>query len=140
MQLSETLKLYLTKEPITTFKTSKLGTVRIAYNKIIAQIVYEVVEPKNTHEGNVMDVVLGIKCPAVSYTSDGNVKFYGNGRKSKYMRRHYAKRRKELQKAKHLDAVKRINDKKKRIMKDIDHNLSYDIVRQPFHTTSKLSN
>ena len=121
----------MTQEQISTFKNSKLGTMRIVYkgHKIVAQIVYEVVEPQNTHDGNVMGVDLGIKCPAVSYTSDGNVKFYGNGRKNKYMRRRYAKRRKELQKEKHLDAVKRINDKEKRIMKDIDHKLSHDIVQ-----------
>lgn len=59
---------------------------------------------------------------------DGNVKFYGNGRKNKYMRRHYAYLRKKLQKAKHIDAVKRINDKEQRIMRDIDHKLSHDIV------------
>ena len=78
----------MTQEQISTFKNSKLGTMRIVYkgNKIVAQIVYEVVEPQNTHDGNVMGVDLGIKCPAVSYTSDGKVKFYGNGRKNKYMR------------------------------------------------------
>ena len=121
----------MTQEQISTLKNSKLGTMRIVYksNKIVAQIVYEVVEPQNTHDGNVMGVDLGIKCPAVSYTSDGKVKFYGNGRKNKYMRRRYAKRRKELQKEKHIDVVKRINDKEKRIMKDIDHKLSHDIVQ-----------
>ena len=97
-------------------------------NKIVAQIVYEVTEPVYDGEGNVMGVDLGIKCPAVSYTSDGSVKFYGNGRKNKYMRRHYAYIRKKLQKAKHMDAVKRINDKEQRIMRDIDHKISHDIV------------
>ena len=112
------------------FANSKLGTMRIVYknNKIVAQIVYEAVEPAYNSEGNVMGVDLGIKCPAVSYVSDGSVKFYGNGRKNKYMRRHYNCLRKKLQKAKHIDAVKRINDKEQRIMKDIDHKLSHDIV------------
>ena len=73
-------------------------------------------------------VDLGIKCPAVSYTSDGSVKFYGNGRKNKYMRRHYKYLRKKLDKAKKPDAIKRINNKEQRIMKDIDHKISREIV------------
>ncbi len=109
---------------------TKLGTMRIVYkgNKIVAQIVYEVTEPTYSDNGNVMGIDLGIKCPAVSYISDGSVKFYGNGRKNKYMRRHYKYLRKRLQKAKHPEAVERINNKEQRIMKDIDHKLSHDII------------
>ncbi len=75
-----------------------------------------------------MGVELGIKCPAVSYCSDGSVKFYGNGRKNKYIRRHYRYLRRKLQKARHLDAVKRINDKEQRIMKNTDHKISHDMI------------
>lgn len=112
------------------FADTKLGTMRIVYkgNKIVAQIVYEVAEPGYADDGNVMGIDLGIKCPAVSYISDGSVKFYGNGRKNKYMRRHYKYLRRKLQKAKCMDAVERINNKEQRIMKDIDHKLSHDII------------
>ena len=112
------------------FANTKFGTMRIVYkgNKIVAQIVYEVAEPGYIDDGNVMGVDLGIKCPAVSYISDGSVKFYGNGRKNKYMRRHYKYLRKKLGKAKKTDAIKRINNKEQRIMKDIDHKLSREIV------------
>lgn len=124
------VKAKMTDNQKSIFANNKLGTMRVVYknNKIVAQIVYETAEPTYSDDGNVMGVDLGIKCPAVSYTSDGNVKFYGNGRKNKYMRRHYAYLRKKLQKAKHIDAVKRINDKEQRIMRDIDHKLSHDIV------------
>ena len=124
------IKSRMTDKQKSIFAGSKLGTMRIVYknNKIVAQIVYALAEPVYNGEGNVMGVDLGIKCPAVSYTSDGNVKFYGNGRKNKYMRRHYAYLRKKLQKAKHMDAVKRINNKEQRIMCDIDHKISHDIV------------
>lgn len=124
------VKAKMTDEQKSVFSDSKLGTMRIVYknNKIVAQIVYEIAEPVYKGDGNVMGVDLGIKCPAVSYISDDNVKFYGNGRKNKYMRRHYAYLRKKLQKAKHMDAVKRINDKEQRIMRDIDHKLSHDII------------
>lgn len=110
--------------------TAKLGTMRIVVkgHSIIAQIVHDVPEPDCTEEGTVMGVDLGIKCPAVSYISDGSVKFYGNGRKNKYMRRHYAYLRRKLQKSKHPEAVERINNNEQRIMKDIDHKISHDII------------
>lgn len=83
------------------FANAKLGTMRIVCkgNKIVAQVVYEAAELQYSDDGNVMGVDLGIKCPAVSYCSDGSVKFYGNGRRNKYMRRHYKYLRKKLQKA-----------------------------------------
>lgn len=109
---------------------TKLGTMRIVYkdDKIVAQIVYEIPVLAYSDNGNVMGIDLGIKCPAVSYISDGSVTFYGNGRKNKYMRRHYKYLRQKLQKAKHMDAVQRINNKEQRIMKDIDHKLSHSII------------
>ena len=109
---------------------TKLGTMRIVYkgDKIVAQIVYEIPVSAYSDNGNVMGIDLGIKCPAVSYISDGSVTFYGNGRKNKYMRRHYKYLRQKLQKAKHMDAVQRINNKEQRIMKDIDHKLSHSII------------
>ena len=112
------------------FANAKLGTMRIVYkgNKIVAQIVYEVTDPTYSDNGNIMGIDLGIKCPAVSYISDGSVKFYGNGRKNKYIRRHYKQLRKKFQKDKHPKTVKRINNKEQRIMKDIDHKLSHNIV------------
>lgn len=125
------VKTKMTDNQKSVFANSKLGTMRIVYknNKIVAQVVYEMIEPIYDSEGNVMGVDLGIKCPAVSYISDGSVKFYGNGRKNKYMRRHYRYLRKKLQKTKHIDAVKRINNKEQRIMRDIDHKLSHDIIK-----------
>ena len=113
------------------FDSHKLGTMRIVVknNTLVAQIVYESAEPEIATEGNILGVDLGIKCPAVSYCSDGSVQFYGNGRQNKYMRRHYRYLRKKLQKKKHLKAVKRMNDKEQRIMKDIDHKISSQIVK-----------
>ena len=112
------------------FASYKLGTMRIVVkgNTLVAQIVYDADEIAFSDDGNVMGVDLGIKCPAVSYCSGGSVKFYGNGRKNKYMRRHYKYLRRKLGIAKKPDAIKRINNKEQRIMKDIDHKLSHDIV------------
>lgn len=113
------------------FSDTKFGTMRIVVKNhtIVAQIVYEVEEPVLKSDGNVMGIDLGIKCPAVSYCSDGSVKFYGNGRKNKYIRRHYAYLRKKLQTSKKMNTIRRINDKEQRIMRDADHKLSHDIVK-----------
>ena len=113
------------------FISYELGTLRIVVknNSVVAQVVYEVSEPIVLQNKNVMGVDLGIKCPAVSKCSDGSVKFYGNGRQNKYMRRHYKYLRKKLQSAKKPKAVERINNKEQRIMKDIDHKISHDIVK-----------
>ena len=121
----------LTERQKALFSDAKFGTMRIVIKNhvLVAQIVYEVAEPELKSDGNVMGIDLGIKCPAVSYCSDGSVKFYGNGRKNKYMRRHYAYLRKKLQTSKKIKAVKRINDKEQRIMRDIDHKISHDIVK-----------
>lgn len=120
----------LTRRQKALFSDTKLGTMRIVTKNhtLVAQVVYEVAEPELKSDGNTMGVDLGIKCPAVSYCSDGSVKFYGNGRKNKYIRRHYVYLRKKLQTSKKMEAVKRINDKEQRIMRDIDHKLSRDIV------------
>lgn len=113
------------------FSGTRLGTMRIVMKNrtLVAQIVYEVTEPGLKPEGNTMGIDLGIKCPAVSYCSDGNIRFYGNGRRNKYIRRHYAYIRRKLQVSKKLKAVKRIDDKEQRIMRDIDHKLCHDIVK-----------
>ena len=122
------------------FSNAKFGTMRIVTKNhtLVAQIVYNVAEPELKSDGNVMGVDLGIKCPAVSYCSDGSVKFYGNGRKNKYLRRHYAYLRNKLQKSKKMSAIERINNKEQRIMKDIDHKLSHDIVQTAVAHNVKL--
>ena len=125
------VKTKMTEKQKTIFNFHKLGTMRIVVknNILIAQIVYETIEPEIATEGSILGIDLGIKCPAVSYCSDGSIQFYGNGRQNKYMRRHYRYLRKKLQKKKSLKAVKRINNKEQRIMKDIDHKISCQIVK-----------
>lgn len=125
------VRVKLTDRQKALFFGAKFGTMRIVIKNhtIVAQIVYDAAEAEQRSDGLVMGIDLGIKCPAVSYCSDGSVRFYGNGRKNKYMRRHYAYLRKKLQRAKHIDAVKRLNDKEQRIMRDIDHKISHDIIK-----------
>ena len=126
------VKTKMTDKQKLILSSHRLGTMRIVIkniNILVAQFVYEINEIEKVNESNnVMGVDLGIKCPAVSYCTDGSVKFYGNGRKNKYMRRHYANLRKWFQKAKKPTVVKRIKNKEQRIMKDIDHKISREIV------------
>lgn len=130
----------MTARQLSFISGSKLGTLLIVMkgNTLVAQIVYEVTEPFYQTEGTVMGIDLGIKCPAVSYCSDGSIKFIGNGRKNKYLRRHYKYLRKKMQISKHPNAVRRINDKEQRIMKDFDHKLSHDIIKTAVAHNVKL--
>lgn len=125
------VKTKMSEKQKSIFASYKLGTLRIVIknNSLVAQVVYDVAEPVCYGDGTVMGVDLGIKCPAVSYCSNGHVAFHGNGRQNKYIRRHYAYLRKKLQTGKKMSALKRINDKEQHIMKDIDHKISHDIVK-----------
>ena len=120
----------ITGEQWNTLKDAKLGTLRVVVKngKMVANIAYEFREKDVLSSRNTMGVDLGIKCPAVSHISDGSVKFYGNGRRNKYLRRRFDARRRKLQKAKHRSAIKKTRNKEQRIMKDIDHKLSREIV------------
>jgi len=108
---------------------NKLGTLRITKksNKLVAQISIDVVEKQNTNT-KTMGVDLGLKVPAVAVTEDKKVKFFGNGRQNKYVKRKYKSLRKKLGEAKKLNKIKAINDKEQRYMKDQDHKISRRIV------------
>lgn len=112
--------------------TSKRGTLRITKkgNKYIAQIAYEKAEAPLMDGQAIMGVDLGIKCPAVSVTSNSKTKFYGNGRQNKFVRRRYAKRRKMLGKAKKQKAICKSRNKEQRWMTDQDHKISRSIVNE----------
>ena len=124
-----TVKALIPEKTLSVLQAHKLGALRITVinGKPIAQIAYEVPD-KQLESGGIMGVDLGIKCPAVCCTDTGKVKFVGNGRKNKTMRRHFQAKRKKLGKAKKFNAIKRLSNKEQRIMKDIDHKLSREIV------------
>ena len=128
--------------------TPHLSTLRIVIkgDKLLAQVGYAVEEPEAAEldvllaDPNtlVMGVDLGIKCPAVSYSTDGKVRFFGNGRENRYKRRKFYARRKKLQKAKKLRAIKRISDKEARFMRDRDHQVSRAIVNEAIRQGAKV--
>ena len=134
------------REILTT--TSHLATLRIVRrgDTLLAQVGYTVEEPETASLDDlladpntlVMGVDLGIKCPAVSYSTDGKIRFFGNGRENRYKRRKFYARRQKLQKAKKLRAIKRISDKEARFMKDRDHQVSRAIVNEAIRQGAKV--
>lgn len=134
------------REILTT--TPHLSTLRIVVkgDKFLAQVGYTVKEPETASLDDllgdpntlVMGVDLGIKCPAVSYSTDGKVRFYGNGRENRYKRRKCYARRQRLQKARKPRAIKRISDKEARFIRDRDHQVSRAIVNEAIRQGAKV--
>lgn len=116
----------------------KLGSLRITkkQGKYIAQIAVEV---SSESESGIytMGVDLGLKVPAVAMTDTGKIQFFGNGRENKYKKRQARLKRKQLGKAKNLKALKKLNNKEQRWMKDKDHKVSRQIVN--FAKDNKVS-
>ncbi|OON91000.1 MAG: hypothetical protein ATN32_02805 [Candidatus Epulonipiscium fishelsonii] len=77
---------------------------------------------------NIMWVDLGIKVPAC-VTTNGKLKFIGNGRQNKAIRRKFKVERKQLGKLKKLKAIKKTNNKENRIMQDKDNKYSKEIIK-----------
>ena len=96
--------------------------------KWVADLVITTEEPEPTEGQGVMGVDLGIKVPAVAYVQGKGTRFYGNGRYQRYMRRRFYARRKKLQKAGKMRAVKKSQGKEARWMKNLNHQLSRQIV------------
>lgn len=123
-----TFKAVITKHQVSLLK-NKRGTLRVTRKngKFIAQIAVDI--PCDSPSGSaVMGVDLGLKVPAVAVTDRGKVQFFGNGRENKYMKRMARAKRKSLGKAKKIMALKKLNNKEQRWMKDKDHKLSREIV------------
>lgn len=123
------VKAEIPQETLDILQNAKQGTLRITKKnaKYIAQIAYDVTEAVSTGS-EAMGVDLGVLCPAVAKTSTGKVKFYGNGRQRKQVRRSFYSRRRKLGKAKKLKALKKSKDKEQRWMRDQDHKISRAIV------------
>lgn len=123
------VKASIPEEHLETLKNCKKGTLRLTPkgNKLIAQISMEN-EPINNEFVGIMGVDLGLKIPAVCVTDTGKVRFLGNGRKNKYLKRKFRADRKRLGKAKKLNAIRKSRNKEQRIMRDIDHKISREIV------------
>jgi putative transposase len=124
------IKAVIPEELFGLLSNSKLGTLRITKKGFhwMAQISVYTKDEDFVGEG-VLGVDLGILCPAVGVIpSNGKTQFFGNGRQNKCLRRKYKELRRQLGKKKKLNAIRNINDKESRIMRDINHKLSRQIV------------
>lgn len=117
---------------------AKCGLMRIVEKsgKWFAQVSLEVPTEITTGE-QVMGVDLGLKVPAVVVTSKGKTRFLGNGRENKYRKRKFRSERKMLGKKKKLCAIRRLDNKEQRWMKDKDHKVSRQII--DFATKNQVS-
>ncbi len=108
----------------------KPGLLRIKQKrgKWMADLTFTLPEHTPATSETVMGIDLGVKVPAVSYTPGYGARFYGNGRYQRMMRRRFYSRRKTLQKAKKTCAVRKSQGKEQRWMKNINHQLSRQIV------------
>lgn len=107
----------------------KLGTLRINQKsgKWIAQVAVTIQTIEKTGT-KIMGVDLGLKVPAVAITDDNEVRFFGNGRLNKFVKRKFRAIRKKLSQKKKLNAIRHLHDKEQRWMKDQDHKISRAIV------------
>jgi len=121
-----TIKAMTTPDILERLTNQKLGTLRITQknHKWIAQIAVDAPCAERICSDVIMGIDLNLKCPAVAVTSNGKVKFAGNGRQNKYIRRHHRSRRKMLGKRKKLSAIRKAENKEQRWMKDQDHKIS----------------
>jgi IS605 OrfB family transposase len=108
----------------------KPGLLRIKKKrgKWMADIALTEEDTEPSKAEGVMGIDLGIKVPAVAYVSGKGTRFFGNGRYQRHMRRRFYARRKQLQKAKKTRAVRKSKGKEARWMKNLNHQLSRQIV------------
>jgi IS605 OrfB family transposase len=94
----------------------------------IAEIALTLPEPESTTGEAVMGVDLGIKIPAVAQVIGKGARYFGNGRQQRAKCRQFYARRKRLQMAKKVRAVRTSEGKERRWMRDINHKLARQIV------------
>jgi len=123
------IRTIMTDYQLKQLEDSKLGALRITKknNKYVAQISIEKISHIIAGEV-IMGVDLGLKVPAVAVTSSGKTAFFGNGRENKFVKRKHRSKRKKLGKEKKTEAIKKLNDKEQRWMKDKDHKVSRQIL------------
>ncbi|SDD78180.1 transposase, IS605 OrfB family, central region [Paenibacillus sp. UNCCL117] len=120
---------YIAERERNMLANSKQGLLRVVQksNKWFVHVSVE--KPTGQATGTAeMGVDLGLKVPAVVVTSNGKTKFFGNGRKNKFIRRTYNARRRKLGKRKKLSAIRKQRGKESRYIKDQNHKISRQIV------------
>src|SRR5262249_18043352 len=102
--------------------------------KWVAEAAYTLPAPEPTAEQGstgstgIMGIDLGVKVPAVVPVIGKGTCFFGNGRQQRATRRRFYARRKALQRAKKVCAVRTRQGKEARWMRDTNHKLSRQII------------
>lgn len=126
-------RLTITERQQKLLEGKKLGLLRITIKngKLAACVQYEEAE-EITYSNNdkIMGIDIGLKCPAVSFDSNKRIRFYGNGRKNRYIRRKFFQQRRKLQRKKKYRTIKRMKHKEQCIMKDSNHKISRSIINE----------
>lgn len=106
------------------------GLLRITRKrgKWLADIALTLPEPEPTTGETIMGIDLGVKVPAVVHVVGKGNRFFGNGRAQRAKRRQFYARRKKLQQAKKVRAVRKSRGKEQRWMRDVNHKLARQIV------------
>jgi putative transposase len=96
--------------------------------KWIAEVAYTLPAPEPTTGEGIMGIDLGIKVPAVVHIIGKGNRFFGTGRMQRAKRRQFYARRKVLQHAKKVRAIRTSQGKEARWMRDTNHKLSHQVV------------
>jgi len=108
--------------------TPGLLRIKRKRSKWVADVACTLPEPKPTSDTGIMGVDLGVKVPAVVHIIGKGNRFFGNGRQQRATRRQFYARRKELQQAGKVRAVRKSQGTERRWQRDINHKLSHQIV------------
>jgi putative transposase len=108
----------------------KPGMLRIRRKrgKWVAEVAYTLPTPEPALGARIMGIDLGVKVPAVMHVIGKGHRFFGNGRYQWAKRRQFYARRKSLQQARKVRALRKSRGKEARWMRDINHKLSRHIV------------
>jgi putative transposase len=114
--------------PLTQEGMPGLLRIKRKRGKWIAEVAYTLPEPEPTMGEAVMGIDLGIKVPAVVHIIGKGQRFFGNGWMQRAKRRQFYARRKALQHARKVRAVRKSQGKEARWMRDTNHKLSHQII------------
>jgi putative transposase len=96
--------------------------------KWVADVAYTLPEPEPATDQGIMGVDLGVTVPAVVHVINKGTHCFGNGRAQRATRRQFYARRKKVQQAKKVRAVRQRQGKEQRWMRDVNHKLAHQIV------------
>ena len=130
--IGDTLKLPIMAEPYQQrFLSMELGKQTIHPYKQwwAAELNVKVPEKPQSISTKRMGIDLGIKVPAVAFTEDGKIYFFGNGRESRFRRNAFYAKLTELQKKEDYSKIKELNHGLYRWMITQCHLISSQIVQ-----------